>query len=168
MSYIESNLLPDEQIAYRTRKSLVIFAFPVTLLIVGLSFYLLLMYSISLIPPLQNLTIKHPINQMLLVLLLAIASFSFLKVWLEYITATFAVTNRRLIMKEGFFVRHMSETRLSAISHVSVQQNLIGQLFNFGTVYINSFGGTSDNFTQISSPVEFQKQVHGQLDKLPR
>ncbi|MDR3490669.1 MAG: PH domain-containing protein [Gammaproteobacteria bacterium] len=168
MSHIENNLSPDETIAYRTKKSIIIFSFPMTLLVVGLGFYGLLMYTISLISPLQNLMNQHPIGQILLVILLAIASFSFLKVWLEYITASFVVTNRRLIMKEGFFVRRMSETRLTAISHVSVHQNLIGQLFNFGTVFINSFGGTSDNFTQITSPVEFQRQVHSQLDKLPR
>jgi len=97
-----------------------------------------------------------------------IAFFSSFNVWLEYITSDFVVTNRRLIMKEGFFQRKMAETRLTAISHVSVSQNLIGQLLNYGTVFINNFGGSSDNFTQIGSPVQFQRQVHAQLDAMKR
>jgi uncharacterized membrane protein YdbT with pleckstrin-like domain len=166
MSYIDSNLMPDETISFRTRKSTVIFSFPLLLLLCGLIFWAIFMFVVSAVPPLQNLANQFYLNYVLLIVVILISLGSGFNIWLEYITSDFVVTNRRLIMKEGFFVRHMAETRLTAVSHVSVQQNLMGQLFNYGTVFINNFGGSSDQFTQISSPVAFQKNVHIQLDAI--
>ncbi len=166
MAYIDSTLLPDERIFFRTKKSLVIFFFPGLLLGAGVAFWLMFMFVVGVLPPLKNLSNQFNIGSYLLAIIVVISLFSAFKVWLEYKTGDFVVTNRRIIMKEGFFVRHMAETRLSAISHVSVEQTLIGRIFNYGTVFVNSFGGSSDHFTQIASPVEFQKQVHIQLDAL--
>jgi len=40
MSYVDSNLLPGEQVTFRTHLSLIIFAVPVALAVLALVFYL--------------------------------------------------------------------------------------------------------------------------------
>ena len=67
-------------------------------------------------------------------------------------------------MREGFFTRHSNEMRLTAISQVNVDQNIIGQMLNFGTVSINAFGA-SDDYNLISNPGMFQRMVNEQLDR---
>lgn len=151
MSFIEKNLLPNEKIVFQTKKSLVIFAFPAAWTVfAGLSTEYMnandILRQVSWVP-----------------WLMAIIFWSY--VWLEYVTAQFAVTNKRVMMREGFFVRHAMELRLSAISQVNVDQSLIGQILNYGTIALNAFGA-SDAFTMIAQPLVFQKTVNSQLDKI--
>jgi uncharacterized membrane protein YdbT with pleckstrin-like domain len=150
MSYIDKNLLPDEQIIYRTKKSLIIFINP-------------LLWTIGAIIFLLN---ENPFIIKAAAIFGLIAIGSWLNTLLTYVTSEFAVTNKRIMMKEGFFFRHSNETRLTTVAKVSVNQSLLAQVLNYGTVFINAFGGDTDAFTAIDSPVEFQKQTQEQLDKL--
>lgn len=149
MSYIDRNLLSDERILFRTKKHPIIFFFPLLLLI--LCAYLSQYLSSSSI--LANLWWAPWI------LVAAVWGY----VGLNYYTSEFAVTNKRIMMREGFFTRHTNEMRLSAISQVNVDQNLIGQILGFGIVSINAFGAF-DNYTTINKPVMFQKYVNQQID----
>ena len=94
-------------------------------------------------------------------------SYIVASVWLEYITSEFAVTNKRIMMREGFFFRHMAEIRLNTLSQINVDQSLIGQMLGYGIVTLNAFGAF-DAFTMIASPVQFQKVANEQLDKVVR
>lgn len=153
MSYIDRNLLPDEQILFRTKKHIIIFLFP--LLVTLVSFY----------------AIDYMHNNPMLIKLewvpLLITFIFWANVGLEYMTSEFVVTSKRVMMREGFFNRHTNELRLTAISQVTVDQSIIGQLFNFGIVSINAFGAY-DSFSTLSKPVEFQQSVNAQLDKVTR
>ncbi len=150
MSYIEKNLLPEERILYRTQKHFIIFLTPVIWSLIT-AFFLFSSY-----PALKNVAFLIGIVSLL----------SWAKELLNYVTAVFVLTNKRIIMKEGFFFRHTNETRLATLANVSIDQSLIGQLLDYGTVIINTFGGENDPFTQIASPLEFRKQVLTQLDKV--
>jgi uncharacterized membrane protein YdbT with pleckstrin-like domain len=88
-------------------------------------------------------------------------------VWLEYITSEFAITNKRIMMREGFFFRHMAEIRLNTLSQINVDQSLVGQMLGYGIITLNAFGAF-DAFTMISNPVQFQKVANEQLDKVAR
>lgn len=151
MSYIDRHLLPDEKILFRTKKHLIIFFTPVILTII-------LMYAANYMhhnPILAKLTIVPA--------LLVVIFWSY--VGLEYLTSEYAVSNKRVLMREGFFNRHVNEMRLTTISQVNVDQNLLGQLLNYGVVSINAFGAY-DSFPLIANPSEFQKYVNQQLDTL--
>jgi len=152
MNYIDKNLLSDEQIVYRTKKSLIIFMTP--LLWIVATFFLFIH--------------ENPFVVKAAGIFALIALFSGLNTLLIYLTSEFAVTNKRMMMKEGFFFRHSNETRLTTVAKVSVTQSLVGQALNYGTVFINAFGGDTDSFTQIASPIAFQKQVQEQLNRLTK
>lgn len=147
MSYIEKNLLDGEQIIYRTKKHFIIFLVPVILTIMTVFFY------------------TNPI----LAQIAWIAGLATLISWanqaLTYVTSEYVITNKRLMMKEGFFFRRANEMRLTTITNVAITQSLLGQLLNYGSLIINSFGGVDDVFSLIDHPFAFQKQVQAQLDK---
>jgi len=153
MSYIDRNLLADERIQFRTKKHLIIFFFPVILFILAIYAYQYMHGNFIM----QRVEWVIP--------LLALVYFG--TVWLEYITSEFVVTNKRIIMREGFFIRHTTELRIHTISQINVNQNLIGQMLNFGNISLNAFGAT-DSFAQIAYPLQFQKYANEELDRVVR
>ena len=141
MSYIDDNLLPGETITYRTKKHLIVFFFPLFwTIVIGLFF----------LHP-------NPVIHKLAFIPAIVAAFYWLNQFLIYRFSEFAVTNIRIMMREGFFYRHTNDTRLASLANVTVNQSLLGQWLDYGTVFINSFGGESDPFREIQSPVKFQK-----------
>lgn len=150
MSTINKNLLSDEQIVYRAKKHWIIFLAPFVWLLATLFF----------------LFNPNPLVVKLAVVPAFAAVVLGLNKWLQYITSEFVLTNKRILMREGFFTRHSTELRLGTVSNMNVDQGLLGQLLDFGTVLINPFGGVVDQFTEIARPFEFQKQTQMQLDKI--
>lgn len=150
MGYIDRNLLADETILYRTKKHLIIFLTP--LIITGICVFFF--YN------------SNPYVVKIAVIPAIAAAISWANQLLEYFTSEFAVTNKRILMKEGFFFRHSNDTRLPTIATVSVNQSLLGQILNYGTVVINTYGGGTDPFTEIDAPFGFQKTLQEQIDKL--
>ncbi len=150
MSYIDKNLLPGEQIMFRTRKHIILFLWPLAWTIFSgyASAYML----------------ENPILYKLVWTPWVVAFIFWAHAFLEYITSEFVVTNRRVMMREGFFTRHSNEVRLAAISQVNIDQSIIGQLLNFGTVSLNAFGAF-DAYPLIAKPFQFQKIVNEQVDK---
>lgn len=155
MSYIDKLLLADEKIIYRTKKHIIIFLTPTILTIL-----LFLFYKNIYIGTLFGSTV----NEIMLLPAVAVL-IVWLNILLNYVTSDFIVTTKRVIMKEGFFFRHMNETQLRTISNVTVNQTLAGQLLNYGTICINTFGGDNDPFSTITSPNAFQKYLQMQLSK---
>lgn len=166
MSYVNRSLSPDEHIIYRTKKHWIIFLIPVIWTLIATALCARIPSLVLSITGKMGSHLYLPLVSIICGIPILFALYFWLSAWLTYATSEFVITTKRLIMREGFFVRHATETRLSTISHVSIDQGISGQIFDYGTIGLNSFGGSSDAFTQIASPVEFQKQVNGQLDKM--
>lgn len=148
MSYVTKSLLPDEKILFQTGKHWIIFYIPALWAVMAAAFHFTpnaLVAKLAILPALVMLVTGF--NQ-----------------WLIYISAEFAITSRRIIMREGFFFRHMTELRLATVSNMTVNQSLIGQMLGYGTLVVSPFGGTNDIFSEISRPFEFQKAAQAQLD----
>ncbi len=146
-SLLNKSLLPDEKILFHTRKHWIIFAPPILLTLVA---FIFLFYKNNLI----NIAFLIGIA----------AAVSWINQILLYITSEFAVTTKRIIMREGFFFKHTNEARLAAIANASVYQSLLGQILNYGTIEIQPFGGRADPFVLIAHPNAFQKHLQMQLD----
>ncbi len=152
MRKIDRELLPDEQILFRTGKHYIVFYVPLVWLLVVIAFLFIpnpFMIKFAIVPAMAALLTG--INQ-----------------WFIYYFSDFAVTNRRIIMKEGFFFQHTLEIRLSTVSNMSFNQSLIGRFLNYGTLIISPFGGREDFFQDIARPLEFQKYAQAQLDQIVR
>lgn len=149
MGFLDKTLLPDEQIVYRTKKHFIIFLIPVVWTIATVCF------AFNSNPLVAKIAFAPGIAALL----------TWVNQWLNYVTADFIVTNKRIIMKEGFFTRHMNELRLATVSNITVNQGLLGQLLNYGNVIINPFGGENDVFIDIAQPFELQKETQEQLEQ---
>ncbi len=167
MSYIQDNLMPREKILYTAKVSPAVFlpaalALVITLLVFahGLSPAVVVHKPGTPAPPPSAANLFG-------VTLLCLAGFFLLyTLWLALqaailmATTEFAVTNRRVIAKRGFVRRHTLEILLSQVESVSVNQNVLGRILNFGTVTITGTGGTSESFRAIVNPIGVRRKVN--------
>jgi uncharacterized membrane protein YdbT with pleckstrin-like domain len=75
-----------------------------------------------------------------------------------------AVTNKRVLIKTGFFGRTTIEIFLSKIESVVVDETFWGKALGFGSVTVRGTGGTPERFDRIASPLQFRRQVQGQIE----
>jgi uncharacterized membrane protein YdbT with pleckstrin-like domain len=140
MSYVDNSLIPDEQVAFRTRLHLVIFLPPILLL--GLSL-LLFAYGIALGGE----------------VVLAVAILWGLVKYVDYASSEFAVTNKRVIIKVGILRRRTVEMLNTKVEAIAVNQGIIGRILGYGNIVVTGTGGTNEPFNGISSPLEFRRAV---------
>ena len=152
MSYVKDNLLPNEKILFSARIHPVVFLPSVFFLIVTI---LVFIYSIS---------IKAVDAQSIMLIfsgfLFLYTIFNVLGAFIELLTTEFAVTNRRVIAKTGFIRRHTLEMLLPKVESVSVNQNILGRILNYGTVTVTGTGGTHESFRAIVDPIEVRKKIN--------
>jgi uncharacterized membrane protein YdbT with pleckstrin-like domain len=151
MSYVDGNLLPDEQVVFRTRLHWKILIGPclfavVTLLPVG---WLLTQGTWN------NLVLISPAVGLLVLVTALIRRQS----------SDFAVTNKRVMMKTGVFSARSVELLLSKVEAIAVNQSLGGRLFNYGDIVVTGSGGTEEPFTGIQAPLELRRAVQSVTDK---
>ena len=140
MSYVDNSLIPDEQVAFRTRLHWVIFLPPILLL--GIS-VLLFAYGMALGGE----------------ALLAVALLWGLAKYVDYASSEFAVTNKRVIIKVGIVRRRTVEMLNTKVEAIAVNQGIIGRILGYGNIVVTDTGGTNEPFNGISSPLEFRRAV---------
>jgi hypothetical protein len=70
------------------------------------------------------------------------------------------ITNKRLIEEEGVLTKNVKETPLEKINNVTYQKDLLGMIFNYGTVYVES--AAKDGMTvmkMMPKPEEFLRKI---------
>ncbi len=140
MGYIESNLLPGETVVQRARLHWIVFLKAIAVFIAGLALLYFEPRTIGLIV-------------MGIGLLMAIPP------WVQRLSSEFGITNRRVIIKVGFFQRRTIELLIRQVEAISVDQTVAGRLFNFGTVTLSGTGGVRGEFHNISNPLEFRRSI---------
>lgn len=75
-----------------------------------------------------------------------------------------AITNKRVLIKAGLLDRRTLELFLPKIEGISVEETLLGKLLGYGTVIVRGTGGTQESFQRIDRPLEFRRQIQGQMD----
>ena len=77
--------------------------------------------------------------------------------FIQRATSEFAITTKRVIIKEGLIARRTLEMNLSKIETVNVDQSIIGRILNYGSITIIGTGGTHEVFHNIAHPMQFRK-----------
>jgi uncharacterized membrane protein YdbT with pleckstrin-like domain len=150
MSYLDDHLLDGEQIVYRARLHWIIFGTSILMAVLGILLAIILQ------------TLQHDYWYLGMAfagigLLLAIGPV------IRYVSSEFAVTDKRVLAKHGFIERESIETLLSKIEAISVDQGIIGRVFDYGSITITGTGGTEESFPRISQPLEFRRQIQSQV-----
>ena len=142
MGYVDSSLLPDEQIVYKATLHWTIFWQCWLIILIGI---------VSLI--------FQPIVGGLIIFVGLLVG---LRKFIEYKTSEFAVTTKRVIIKVGVFRRRTLELLLRQVEAISVEQTVLGRMLGYGSVTLTGTGGVREVFHNISSPLEFRRQIHSQ------
>lgn len=142
MGYIESNLLPDENIVYSAKLHSIIFWKACALIVLGIAFLF--------IQPIVG------------AIVIAIGVFALTSPMIDYATSEFGVTNKRVIIKVGFLRRRTLELLLRHVEAISVDQSVTGRILGFGSITLTGTGGVREVFHNISAPLEFRRQIQGE------
>jgi uncharacterized membrane protein YdbT with pleckstrin-like domain len=161
MGYVDQNLITGETVTYRARLHWTAFVLGFlgggTLVLLGVLF---MVWSLG---EHQDSIPRFPIG----VFLFVAGTIIEVVVAIRKAGMELAVTNKRAIYKTGLIQRKTTELFLNKIESVEVGQTVLGRLLNYGTVTLQGTGGSSEPIHQIAKPLEFRRQVHEQIGKLP-
>ena len=144
MSYVDQNLIPGEQILYRTGLHWQ-YLFPA--FVFGGLF--ILSGCLSILAD----SVKAG---------LIIAGLGFLMIYLSVISrraTEMVITDIRVIIKVGLFRIRTIEMMLSKIESIDVNQGLLGRMFGYGTIVLKGTGGSREPFKNVRSPLDFRRHV---------
>ena len=153
MTYIDRHLMQDEEIAARRRLHWVVFLGPFLLALV------------SLVAVFAGLYTGHPWIQIAGGGVLAIAAIWAAPILVRYLSTEFAVTNKRLIRKEGALRHSSRELHLSKLESVHVEQSLAGRVLGYGSMIVSGTGGLNHVFERIPHPLRFREAIQRQLEQ---
>jgi uncharacterized membrane protein YdbT with pleckstrin-like domain len=145
MSYVESNLLPNEQITYRAKLHWIIYALPASVFLIAI------------------LVAAGGGGWIAGTAIGVIGFVLFLPPWIKARSSEFAITNKRVLIKVGLIRRHSLELLLQKVEGIGVDQGFLGRILGYGTITVSGVGGTKEAFLMISNPLEFRRQVQASL-----
>jgi uncharacterized membrane protein YdbT with pleckstrin-like domain len=157
LGYLASHLLEGEEIVYRARLHWILFRWPIAISVLSIAILIFLG---------QRPDVDRPVFWVACLALLGLAAVLAIGPAVRYISSEFAVTNARVLIKLGFVQRESTETLLSKVEAIGVEQNFAGRLFDYGTITVTGTGGTREAFATIADPLEFRRQVQSQIVKL--
>jgi uncharacterized membrane protein YdbT with pleckstrin-like domain len=159
MSYASRHLIPDEKLLYETRLSWVVLFWPVivpSLILLALGGYLVYTYA-----HVDTNNMKEIGTGLIVVAALIFG------IGLTKRNATeMAVTNKRVLIKQGLFGRRTLEILLQKIESIAVDESMWGRILGFGSVTVRGTGGTPEPFHKMAHPLEFRRHVEEQVESL--
>jgi len=152
MRYVRRVLQPGETIVYSTKLHWIIYWRAILLLIVcvmlaGAAWYM---------ADNKNLSLALGIAAVIFALLgLSSALRTFIRRW----TTELAVTDRRVIYKEGLIARRTLEMNRSRVESVDVYQTILGRILGYGTITLRGTGGSLEPMHTIDDPLTFRSHI---------
>ena len=156
MSYVDNNLMSGEQVLYRAKLHWGIFVFPAILLFIGL------IIAIS-----AGAGVGGGGGTFLALVILLLFAIPILLALKRYLTTEFAVTSRRVIVKEGFIRRKALDLNHNRVEGLMVNQGVFARMFNAGTIWVMGTGGTKQPAHFIIDPMAFRRNALEVIDANP-
>jgi len=154
VGYVEQALLEEEKVKYRAKLHWVIYLTALAALILSIVFF-------GLAGALEMTSKKPDVNPTGFIIVgcffLVISMVYGIPAFIKVKTSEFAVTDRRVIIKIGLISRRTLEMNVSKIENISIDQNIMGRILNYGSIVISGSGGTKETFKNIASPMDFKK-----------
>jgi uncharacterized membrane protein YdbT with pleckstrin-like domain len=152
MRYVRRVLQPGETIVYSTKLHWIIYWRAILLLIVCV----MLAGGAWYMADNKNLSLALAIAAVIFALLgLSSALRTFIRRW----TTELAVTDRRVIYKEGLIARRTLEMNRSRVESVDVYQTILGRILGYGTITLRGTGGSLEPMHTIDDPLTFRSHI---------
>ena len=145
MNYVDSNLTRGERVIYRAKLHKSIFALPAVLGGLGVIFLV------------GGLVDDSSGGEVLGIILLLAAVVFLCRPLTLYLTTEMAVTNRRVIGKQGLIRRKTLETNIRGIGGVQVNQSILDRVMGRGNITITAAGAPPNPFVGIAKPLNFRR-----------
>ena len=149
MNYIQKNLLSGEEIKYVAKLHFFLFVQPIILLLIG---------AFLASSPKEISAMTHYAG----LLILFFGIISLLSRILIKVGSSYAVTNKRVILKTGVISRKAVDLVLAKCEGLHIKQSVLGRIFNFGTITVTT-GGVSSSYSYIADPLAFRKEINTQI-----
>lgn len=150
MSYVDSNILPGEDVIHKADVHWFIF-------VPGIIFLLLGIWLFSI----DQETGTGPVFGLIAIIA---ATFSLAKAAITKVTTELAVTSKRVIAKVGLIRRNTVELNHSKVESFNVDQSILGRILGFGTLVVNGTGGGKTPIPTIESPLVFRREAMQAID----
>lgn len=144
MSYVEKNVLPNEEVSGWASVHWLVFIPPILWFIFGHLFF----------------------PQGYIWIYWTMGAFFVFDCFVKYFCTEFAVTNKRVIAKHGFIMRKTIEINLPKVESMGVDQSILGRIFNYGDIKVSGTGGVHAQFKFIASPLKIRSALNEELEKL--
>lgn len=158
MSYINKVIQPGEKIMFSGKIHWIVYLWPVFLILTGLG---IMFYGPVMI---NNHDVQYNDNgpPFFLIIggcLILVGAINLLSAVFYRITTEIAVTNRRVIFKKGFIWRKTMEMNIGKVESVSIDQTVMGRIFDFGTVAVIGTGSSIEPFVSVDNPVDLRNMI---------
>lgn len=77
--------------------------------------------------------------------------------FIRYKTTELAVTTKRVVAKFGFISRSTVEININKVESIQVHQDILGRIFDYGSLVIAGAGTPQAPIPGISKPMEFRR-----------
>ena len=152
MRYVRRVLQPGETIVYSTKLHWIIYWRAILLLIVCV----MLAGGAWYMADNKNLSLALGIAAVIFALL---GLSSALRIFIRRWTTELAVTDRRVIYKEGLIARRTLEMNRSRVESVDVYQTILGRILGYGTITLRGTGGSLEPMHTIDDPLTFRSHI---------
>lgn len=144
-SYVQQQLLNNEEIRYQAKVHWGVFIRPFVYLMIGL-------ITSALLPPVVAPYISK--------FFFFISALSFLRAYLTRSSTELVITNKRVIAKFGFISRRTFEKHLAGLEGLNFSQGIFGRMMGYGTIIVGGVGGMPIPVPYIGKPEEFKRQLN--------
>jgi uncharacterized membrane protein YdbT with pleckstrin-like domain len=148
MSYVQTVIRPDEKILATGHMHWIVYARGALVLVLAL---LCLVYPVNG----NAASIARIAGGLLLVLALALLAQAWFLQW----TTEIAVTNLRVIRKQGFIRRVTNEMNMDKVESVLVDQTLLGRLLDYGSITVRGTGSGIEGLRFIAQPIQLRSAI---------
>lgn len=149
MSYIEKNLMADEDMVHVTRLHPIVLLMPAA--------------ATSLLAGSLPIVDSIPYAQVVVGILLFVALWKLSDRLVLFLSSEFGVTSKRVLGKTGFIRRTSLDIVLSKVEAIRLSQSILGRILNYGDIEVTGTGGTDETLRFLPDPLVFRKVVQEQL-----
>ncbi len=151
MSYLRHVLRPDETVVFHGRLHWLIYLSGLLVAAIGLAILVAALLQTD-----QN---TREVAAITAIAVLLIAAWMLIVAGIRRRTTEYVVTDKRVIYKTGWFSRHTAEMNISKVESVDVDQNLLGRVFGYGTVFVRGTGASMEPLPRVADPIALRNAI---------
>lgn len=151
MSFIEDNLISDEEILYKAEVSWFVYLNALGWLAMAIVFYVVFRFELAI-------TSSAILIFSLFIVLIALVRFG--EAFTHQYFTEIGITSKRMVAKFGFIARETMEIPLNRIESVTIDQSVVERMTCCGTVAVHGTGQTLAPVKFIDDPIRFRNELN--------